>query len=482
MSFQRRIAENTLSLFLSGVLAQFLGFCAIVYAARILGPEGFGKMTFATAVIIYFTMATNIGLPLLGTREIARDHSLIHDYVGNILIMRLFLAMLCFLAILFLSMAISAPVEVRYLIALYGLSLFPSALMLDWAFQGLEKMKYMGLGRVMSVGIYTISLNFFVKGPDQLLYIPCLQAVSSLITASCLIFLFNIVARRPTLEVSLGSWKSLLARALPFGASIVMVQVFYYVDSVMLGVITNYDSVGYYNAATKIVFLCTIAGGAYFDAVYPVASQLYQESKASLLQLQRRTVKMAVAFAVPLAVGGVILARQLMELIYGPTYSHGTVAFQILIWFGAANYVNMAYSRALWACDKQNTFLKIVTIQALVNIFLNLIFIPLFGMIGAAISTTAVEIIGLALGYIAFSRILSVPLSPYCLKPVLASLAMASYLCIGLFRLDLAFPALLCGGIVFYFIALYLLGGIDRQELDVLKGFFLASPTRYSED
>ena len=97
-------------------------------------------------------------------------------------------------------------------------------------------------------------------------------------------------------------------------------------------------------------------------------------------------------------------------------------------------------------------------------------------MIGAAIATTAVEILGLILGYRAFNKILKVPLMPYMLRPILSSCVMALFLSMGAFWLHLGLGVLLCAGTLIYFLILYLLGGISRGEFAFLKGVFFASP------
>ena len=97
MGIAKTIFKNTVSLLVSGIAAQLLIFCSVVYLARILGPGDFGKINFATAVVIYFTMIVNMGLPLLGTREVARNIKSVNKYVSNIISIRIFLFILCYI-------------------------------------------------------------------------------------------------------------------------------------------------------------------------------------------------------------------------------------------------------------------------------------------------------------------------------------------------------------------------------------------------
>src|SRR4029077_13323505 len=88
-----RVIRNTGHLVASGVAVQLLGFVSIFYLARILGPADFGLVTFAGAVVAYFGLLTDLGVPLSGTQQIARDRTKIAEgYVIDVLGLRLLLA------------------------------------------------------------------------------------------------------------------------------------------------------------------------------------------------------------------------------------------------------------------------------------------------------------------------------------------------------------------------------------------------------
>jgi len=217
MNTAQRIIKNTFSLLFAAIIAQFLGLIAIVYLARILGPEDFGKINFAIAIITYFTLIANLGLPLLGTREIAREREKIADYLNNILTMRLCLAGLSFSLLLLMIYFLNKPVEIKYLIILYGLGLIPSALLLDWLFQGIERMEYIALGRILGGVIYLGFVLWFIKSRDQLLLIPCFSIAGGLFSAGLLFSIFIKNFGKPRLKFDFISWENLLRQALPIG-------------------------------------------------------------------------------------------------------------------------------------------------------------------------------------------------------------------------------------------------------------------------
>lgn len=473
MNTAQKIVKNATSLLVSGIIAQFLGFLAIVYLARVLCPADFGKISFAMAIVIYFTVVANLGLPLLGTKKVARERGKIRDYLGSILTLRLCLAVLGFGLLLLMTLFLDKPADIKYLLILYGLGLIPSALLLDWAFQGVERMEYIGLGRILVGATFLALVMWFIKNPGQLLLAPCFQVAGNLLAAGVLIPIFVGHFGKPRFKFDLVLWKSLFRQALPIGFALLMIQIYYNVDTVMLGFMKSNEEVGYYNAAYKIVMFLILLIGAYYDAIFPVVSYFYKMSSASLKSLLSLTVKLMVTIAIPLVVMGTILARPIMDFIFGARYESGIIALQILIWAVAIIWVNGVYSRGLLSCDRQNKFAMGVTVAAIINVILNFILIPPLGIKGAAIATVSAEAVATVVFYIEFSKVIRVPLHNYIVKPSLASVIMALFLYWGLVSLNLHVFVLIFGGIAIYFVFLYLIKGITKAEIRSLQSAIL---------
>ena len=469
MGIAKTILKNTVSLLVSGIVAQLLIFCSIVYLARVLGPEDFGKINFATAIVIYFTMIVNMGLPLLGTREVARNVKRVKEYVSNIICIRLALFALCYTVLTGLAFLWNLPTDIRSIILIYGIGLLPSAVLLDWAYQGLEKMEYIGLSRILSGIVYLILVYALIKGPEQLLLIPAAHVASLMVSAVLLFLIFSNRFGWQLSKTNLTQCKTLFKKAFPIGLSILLVQVFYYIDSVMLGMMRSYEEVGFYNAANKIAFLVIMLGAAYFDAIFPVLSKYFKESKEAFINLNLKTAKLAVTIGIPLAVGGTLLAKPLMLFVYGAKY-HGSVgAFRILIWFACINFINMIYSRGLWACDRQNIFLGIVSVQAASNVILNLFLIPPFGIYGAAVATVLVELLGLYLAYTQINKIASIRFTKFMLKPIGACFIMVAWIYIAQYFLSAMLVFLIISGSLVYFLILACFGGISNEEYQFIR-------------
>lgn len=268
------------------------------------------------------------------------------------------------------------------------------------------------------------------------------------------------------------SWRNLLRQALPIGISLIMIRIIYNIDTVMLGFMRSDVEIGYYNAAYKIILPLIMVGVVYLDAIFPVLSNYYKTSLDSFTKLQNYTTKLMVAVALPLTMGGTILAKPIMNLVYGPKYDNGVIAFQLLIWVAALIYINSIYARGLWACNKQNQFLKIITVQAVSNIGLNFILISYWGIVGAAISTISAEILAFFLYYREFNKTVSVSIGNHIIKPFLATIVLALFLIFGI-NLNIFFQ--IFGGACIYVLSLYHIKGITNEDIRLLRGSILTN-------
>jgi len=462
----RRVTKNLLSLSGAQILSQMVSFAVVVYLARTLGVANFGKIGFAQALVLYFSLGVNLGLTVVGVRSVAREKNEMERYTSHILTLRLSLAVLFFFLLGVTVILIPQSAEVKYLIMLYGLSLFPSALLLDWLFQGLEKMHFIGIARIMDKLLYGALVFVVVRSSQQLLVVPFFWLAGSLLASGFLLYIYVRRFGTISFRFDFPFWKNLLRQALPMGAAFVMIQIYYHFDVVMLGFMKGDKVVGWYNAAYKIIFFVWALIPVFINVIFPLMSRYYKESVAKLKILISSSTRLLSTVALPLGIGGTILARPIMNFLYGPRYLNGVIAFQILIWSVVIICVRCTYEQSFLACDKEKRYLYGVTIGALTNIILNALLIPYFDIRGAAAATVISELV-FSLYMLLYFRVISrIKIVGYLAKPLLAASFMG--LIIYYFRDKNLFFSVSVG-IIAYFVFILLLKGITFEEIIELK-------------
>ncbi|MBI4844952.1 MAG: flippase [Candidatus Omnitrophica bacterium] len=463
------IAKNYFSLFGAEICAKIFAFLSILYLARILEVQDFGKISFVGAILSYFMLFSNCGLATLGTREIARNKNELCTYVSNIFSLRFVLAVCAFLLLVLCAFCIPKLNQMKLLIIFYGLSLFPIACLFDWVFQGLEKMEYNAFAKISNFFLYFLLVVTFIRSHSQLLIIPLFWLFGNIAAALFLILIFKKTGNKINFVWDVSLYKSLLKNAFPMGFSWIMIQIYNNFDTVMLGFLRTDEEVGWYNAAYKIILAVFSLGGFFYISIFPVISRYYKQSKENLIRLLNFTAKLMIIIAWPLGIGGVILAKPVINLFFTQKYDNAIVAFQILIWYVAISFISMIYANSLLACDREKKYALGVGLAALINVILNALLIPPFGLKGAAIATVISELSLFIYSYIEFSKIVQVGFAKYLLKPFLSSALMGIVLYINR---GLNLFVLMIAGVIVYAFGLIILKTVSLKELNILKSNF----------
>lgn len=467
MSVGKKIIKNFLSLIVGNVISKLLTFLAFVYIARVLGPALFGKINFVQAISLYFLILTHLGLTLLGTREIAHDRSHVTRYVNEIFTIRLLLSIVSFIILIVFAYLIKLPNDTRMLIVLFGFTLMPMALYLDWAFKGLELMEYIGICEALKAIILYVLTIILIKNPKGLYLIPLIFIISSFIGSA---FLFGIYIHRQdhfSMTLSRNSIKSLIYTALPLGISFIMIQVYYQMGVIILGFVKGDVSVAWYNASYKIVLFIIAFAGYFIDSIFPIIARYYRESIDKLKVFSNMMTKLTVSFAIPIGVMGTILAPQIIYFFYGSEYNKSVTPFRFLIWTSVVILISMNYGTSLIACHKEKKYLIGVTIGATTNVILNLLLIHFYDASGAALAMLVTEITVLIYMMINYTKIVRIFLGNYIPKPIAASLIMAiiTYFLRRYFILSVLLSCAI------YPLTFWILRGINSSDVETLKNY-----------
>ena len=169
-------------------------------------------------------------------------------------------------------------------------------------------------------------------------------------------------------------------------------------------------------------------------------------------------------------------ARQILMLLYGSQLVAGTDAFKVLLLLVRVIPFRLLVLSIIIAADKQNHYMISAAIGAMINVILNFILIPRYGMIGAGIAIVVTETVaGIYLVFNCF-KLLDYSndiLKKYFLKPTIAAIIM--------FLIAFTMPNIFVGiplAALVYFAALYAIKGIPENL--VASPFSIVKLTRDS--
>jgi O-antigen/teichoic acid export membrane protein len=441
-------------------LAKTLTFLAFIYVARVLGVELFGVVEFAGSLLTWFLLAGDAGLEMWATREAARSNDL-RALIGRVVPLRLILATLSFAVLLgILPLLKVEPEAMRPLLQIvllfFGLSVFLQAVTLKWVFLGQEKMTRVGFGLVAGQIVFAVGVFALVRTQQDALWVPILRLASDAATAAY--FAASFAREHGGLRplFTLRGSGAILRPALTLGASQALALLNYNFDAVLLGFLRGVRDVGFYNAAYRPVTVALAVPLTYFQGLFPALARTWGEGPQALRALAERSLRLCAMVAVPLGVGGTMLAEPVIALLFGPQYAESAMPLKLLIWSAALVILRGSYRHSLNAAGLQNLDLRCALVSCGLNVALNIALIPRYGMVGAAGATVFADLVWFALAAAYFNRGIAAlsPLAPLA-RPALAGVAMAAVLWLGE-----PLQWMLRGGaaVAVYFIALLALG------------------------
>jgi O-antigen/teichoic acid export membrane protein len=396
MTVGGRVFRNSAVLLGGQTVERILKLVLMAVLARYLGKSSFGLYVFVLTYVEFFHLLTDLGLQIILVREMARGPEQADELLGSALILKLIFAIVSTLLALFVIQWAGYPASTAVLVGWAALGLFLSFRLgsvrqvFDSVFQvRLEMRTPVALG-VASEFLSAIGLLAAVWWELDLAVMLAIQNLAYLPGAIVLLWLTK---RRISLKPK-WSGRTLLAllrESYPLGLSGLFTLAYVKLDILMLSAMVGDESVGVYAAAYKLTGSLNILPAALLGSLFPLMAQYARTAPDVLPRLFQRSLNAILMISIPLAIGGTILAREIIQLVYGERFADASLVFGVLIWAVAFSFVSYLLTAALSAVDRQRLYLGLTALMTVLNVVLNLFWIPRYGFIGAAAATLITE-------------------------------------------------------------------------------------------
>ncbi|MFA7662312.1 MAG: flippase [Patescibacteria group bacterium] len=476
MSHDGKITKNTLYLSSAYVVQKLLAFVYFALLARFLGADNIGKYVFALSFTTIFSIFIDLGLSSVLIREIAKFRDKAKDYISNVIGAKILLAIMTYGLTIFFVNILNYPLATRQLVYLSGFIMILDSFTLSFyaVLRGFQKIKFEGLGTiihqliVISLGFLAIKLGlpiiFFIG------VVLCASAFNFLFSLSLLIFKEKI-AIKPTWQRE--TIKMLFIIALPFAIAGIFSRVYSYIDQILLSKLAGDTALGIYSVAYKLTFALQFIPAAFGASIFPAFANFYANSREHLAQTFEKAIRYLTILVMPISLGTIVLAREIILKIYGQEYVLSILPLQILIIALIFIFINYPLGALLNACDHQKTNTYNVGIAMLINIILNVILIPKFSFIGASLAVLVSYVCLVGINFYYVPQILEYKLSRLLwlfLKTLTAAAIMA--IIIYCAKSFINFWWLIIPGGLIYFVMIYLFGLISKNDLASIFNIF----------
>ncbi len=388
----KSVKKNYIYNLIYQIVAIILPFITTPYLSRVLGATNIGIYGYTLSISAYFILFGSLGIALYGQREIAYEQNNIKKYSKSfieILSLRI-ITMTISLALFYLIFCING--EFNNYFKILTLELIANTLDISWFFQGLEEFKKT-VGRNLIIKTISVILIFiFVKTKNDLNIYFIIYTVSILIgNLSLWLYLPKFITLKYIKKLNLKKhFKATLVLFIPQ----IAIQIYTILDKTMLGtIIVNKAEVGYYTQAEKMIKLMLTIITSLGTVMLPRIASSYAKGDSETIKIYiTRAFNLVFLISIPMIVGIVCISNVFVPWFFGKGYDKVIpimiILTPILLFIGMSNVIGMQY---LLPTKKQKEYTYSVIIGAIVNFLINIILIPRYGAIGAAIGTIIAE-------------------------------------------------------------------------------------------
>ena len=396
MSHKKVLITNFASLSTVQIATYILPLIYLPYLVRVIGPDKFGAVAFAQAVVLYFNLITNLGTNLYAPREIAinkKDDFKLSSIVSNILFLKLIfllLAIFIYVAVIYVVPKFKAE---RILFAFTGGYLIVIALMPTWFFQGIEKMANIAIANLLSRALGVFLIFAVINKPSDYIYVPLVNVFSQMLG---LFFMYYIMFNKEKIRIVMPNillMKKIIKESIPLFISNISISIYTGINTVVLGFLTNNTIVGYYSAAEKIIRAGLSIQGQLGVVFYPHISKMVLISKEKAITSIKKAFMIMMFFAIPATIFIFFNADAIVRLLFGNKFSLSVVSLQILSFlFIVIGLSNVFAMQILLPFGKRKEIMKPIVTAGIINLALIFYLVPILKQNGAALAWVISEI------------------------------------------------------------------------------------------
>ena len=394
----RSIKSNYIFNLINSISKLLFPLITFPYASRVMMADGIGQVQFFSSIISYISLFTCLGIPMYAIREVAKvrnDAIKMSTTTVEILLLHALLTILGYVAVAIICMTVSDVQTDIPLFLILSATIFFTAIGCEWFYQGIEDFKYVAI-RGLVFKIISVALLFLlVKTKEDILWYGA-YSVFGVLGGN----IFNFIRLRKYVvrkSISIHNLHPLrhLKPAIHIFAFNVITSIYLQLNTVLLGFLKDVTSVGYFTAATKLMYMTMSISNSLGSVMMPRATNLIAENKLEeFKRVVQKSYDFIVAISIPLAVGLIFTSKSAVLLLSGDGFYPAIQASQIV----AINIISIGISgvmgiQILYPMGKINIVILCTFLGAIVNIILNVILIPHYAHYGTAVAFAVTEIV-----------------------------------------------------------------------------------------
>jgi len=477
-------------LFIGTIVGYLFRFIYRVVVSRYAGPENYGLLSLGEMVLNIGILMALIGVNL-GVVKFMSHYISLNQYnkakgsffaalkITSILGLIVTVLLVIFSEIISVKIFNNELLTPIFIVFSLTIPVYGLLLIFSRALIALKKPEYqffsVTIGRNFSALIFTI-IVILLEG--SVLHISIASLVSFIIALVIAFFLVEKKAYsffRSKIE-PVYNYKELLYFSMPLFFSAVFVNIMNWADTFLIGSMKTITDVGVYNVAMPLAASLAMFLSAFASMFFPIMNELKARNEIDKIgETYSLVMKWLYLFSLPGVLLVILFPRQILNILFGESYVVGSSVLVILI---IANFINVILGPAnqvLMTFDRTKFIFGVNSTLVVLNIILNIILIPKFGIEGAAYATAVSLVLRQLIIFLTARRVLDFGFGwKYYLKysaSAFIPLALL-FVLVRTFFQDPNFYVLVVSGVMFfvlYGIFLLLFRSFSREDIMIMN-------------
>lgn len=386
----KKILKNIGWLFFDRVFRMGMGLVVGAWVARYLGPTDFGTFNYLLATIGILTPFASLGLESMVVKELVENPGRAKIIMSTAVALRLISGLVAFLVCIaiFYFLKKDEP-NTLYVGIILALTLLAQALVsIELYYQSKVASRLAVISQSIAYIIANILKIILILTGASLMAFAVVTTLE--MTLGGLFMLYSLKKfdkHTLSFRIDHALAKDLLVRGWPLIFSGFMIMIYMRIDQIMLGEMVNDHEVGMYSAALKLSEIWYIIPTIICNSFFPSIIDGKKISQKIYFKKFQRLFDILFLISLVIAIGVTIFSGQIIHILYGDQYSDASIILTVHIWAAVFVFVGVGSTNFFIIENLQIKTFTRTALGAIANIILNLLLIPKYFALGAAVAT-----------------------------------------------------------------------------------------------
>ncbi len=395
MKLSQKVALNTFAQILGKIFSAGTMLIITMVTIRYFGVEDFGKLTAILTYVAYFYLLADFGFNAIVIREAAKNKERRSLFFSSLFSLRFLISLGLIIFSLFLLLILPSPYSqptIRIGILLAAMTIFAQAMVTSTNAIFQFNLRYDQ--SMVALGISSLTTlflaGFFLWFGYSLLSLVVAITLGSLVLALTALILAKRQLPQLRFVFKLKIFKDLLFLTAPLGLTLIFNLAYFKIDKFLIPVLRSLQELGFYETAYKVFDLSLVFPVFFMNAVYPVMARADQNRNRYQRVFKKALLVLLVASFLGMFIG-IPASPLIIKIIAGQDLPLSVSVLRILFLSLPLFFLSALLMWDLILRNQQRSLVFIYGAGLVINLVLNLIFIPQFGVLAAAVNTGITE-------------------------------------------------------------------------------------------